>query len=158
MLGAILDHENFAVALDDGGLDLADLLVEQDLVRQFAVHDLLANLRDAAWAERIGLARPAEWRLLLLVAFQQRLVGPGRGEGRVLVDLVEFVKHNPGGTGRHGHCFFDVLDWLVHSAIRDSEYKPAPLRRLHDWVEQANLPSRWGYLSSNGTVEKPPSH
>jgi hypothetical protein len=37
--------------------------------------------------------------------------------------LVEFVKHNPGSTGCHSHGFFDVLDWLVHSAIGDFEYK-----------------------------------
>jgi hypothetical protein len=42
--------------------------------------------------------------------------------------LVEFVKHNPGGTCRHGHGFFDVFDWLVHSAIDDSEYKTGRIK------------------------------
>jgi hypothetical protein len=41
----------FAVALDDLRFDLADLLVEKNLVREFAVDDLLTNLRDALGAE-----------------------------------------------------------------------------------------------------------
>ena len=66
--GAVLHHQDLAVALDDLGLDLADLLVQQDLVRQLAVDDLLADLRDALGAERVGGAGPAERRLLLLIA------------------------------------------------------------------------------------------
>jgi hypothetical protein len=41
-------------------LDLADLLVEQDLVGQLVVNDLLADLRDALGTERVGGAGPAE--------------------------------------------------------------------------------------------------
>ncbi len=47
VLGAILDHQDLAVALDDLRLDLAHLFVEQNLVRQLAVKDLLANLGHA---------------------------------------------------------------------------------------------------------------
>src|SRR5579862_6439590 len=86
-------------------------------MRQLAVHNLLADLGDAARTQRVGLARPAERRLLLLVAFKQRLVGPSRSEGRILVDLVEFVKHNPGSSGCHRDGFLDVLDWLMHSSL-----------------------------------------
>ncbi len=57
--GAVLDHQDLAVALDDLSLDLADLLVEKDLVGQLAVDDLLADLRDAPGAERVGGAGPA---------------------------------------------------------------------------------------------------
>ena len=57
---AILHHQDLAVALDDLGLDFADLFVAQDLDRQFAVDDLVADLRNALRAERIGGARPAE--------------------------------------------------------------------------------------------------
>ena len=63
--GAILHHQDLAVALDDLRLDLADLFVQQNLVRQFAVDDLLPDLRDATRAQRIGRAGPAERRLLL---------------------------------------------------------------------------------------------
>ena len=66
VLGAILHHQDLAVALDDLRLDLADLLVQQDLVRQLAVDDLLANLRHALRAKRVGRPRPAQRRLLLL--------------------------------------------------------------------------------------------
>ena len=59
VLGAILHHDDFAVALDDGGFDFAHLFVEQDLVRQFSVDDLLPDFGNAARAQRIGLARPA---------------------------------------------------------------------------------------------------
>ena len=109
---AILHHQDLAVALDDVGLDLADLLVLQDLDRQFAVQNLLADLRDALGAQRIGLARPAELGLLLLPALQQRLVGPLGRERRVRADRVELVKDEPGGVGGHGDGFFDVLDRL----------------------------------------------
>ena len=68
---AFLHHQDLAVALDDIGFDLAQLFVLQDLDRQLAVDDLLADLGDALGAERIGLARPAQLRLLLLPALQQ---------------------------------------------------------------------------------------
>ncbi len=57
--GTILHHQDFAVALDDGGFDLAGFFVEQDLVRQFAVNDLLPDFRNALGAKRVGRARPA---------------------------------------------------------------------------------------------------
>ncbi len=44
--GTIFDHQNLAIAFDDGGLDLADLLVHQNFVRQLAVENLLANFGD----------------------------------------------------------------------------------------------------------------
>ncbi len=49
--GAVLNHKDLAVALDDLGLDLANLLVEEDFVGEFAVDDLLTDLRDAPGAE-----------------------------------------------------------------------------------------------------------
>ncbi len=82
--GAVLHHQDLAVAFDDLGLDLAHLFVQQDLVGQLAVNDLLADLGDAFGTERIGGARPAQGRLLLLVGLQQRLVAPlGREAGAV---------------------------------------------------------------------------
>ncbi len=87
---AVLHHQDLAVALDDLRLDLADLLVQQDLVRQLAVDDLLADLGHAAGAKRVGRAGPAERRLLLLVALQQRLVGPLRR--KALLGLIWFSR------------------------------------------------------------------
>jgi hypothetical protein len=80
VLGAVLDHQDLAVALDDLGLDLAHLLVEQDFMGQLAVKNLLANLGHALGTERVSGARPAEGRFFLLPALLQRLVAPLGGE------------------------------------------------------------------------------
>ena len=85
---AILHHQDLAVAFDDVGFDLADFLVQEDLVRQFAVHDLLPDFGDAFRTKGIGFPRPAQGRLHLLVAFEKRLVGPFGDERRILTDLV----------------------------------------------------------------------
>ena len=54
--------DDLAVALDDGGRDLADVLVDERLDRLFAGEDPRARLAHAGRAERIGRARPAERR------------------------------------------------------------------------------------------------
>ena len=120
----ILDHQNLAVALDDGGLDLADLLVEQDLVVTLAVDDFLPGLADAHRAERVGLARPAERRLHLLVRLLQRQVGPLRRERVAWLDVVERVERHPGALGDVGQALLDVLDRLVHGAHRNGFGRP----------------------------------
>jgi hypothetical protein len=73
VLRAVLHHQDLAVALDDGGFDLANLFIQQDFVRQLAVDNLLPDLRYAAGAERVGLTRPAQWRLRLFPGLEQRL-------------------------------------------------------------------------------------
>jgi hypothetical protein len=111
---AIFHHQNLAVALDDGGLDLADLFVHQHFVRQFAVENLLADFRHTLRAQRIGGARPAERWLGFFVGLEQRLVGPlGRGR-RIGLDAIQAVEHNPSAFGGDGDCFFYVLDRLAH--------------------------------------------
>src|SRR6516165_952907 len=100
VLGAILDHENLAIALDDLGLDFANLFIQKDFMGKLAVEDLLANLRDALGTERVSGARPAERRLLLLVALEQGLVAPLWGERRVGADAVQPLIDNPGAPGR----------------------------------------------------------
>ncbi len=74
--GAILDHQDFAVALDDLRLDFTGPFVQQDAIIQFAVDNLLANLRHTTRAQRIGLPRPAQRRLRLFTGLQQRLIRP----------------------------------------------------------------------------------
>jgi hypothetical protein len=59
VLRAVLDHPDLAVALDDLRLDLADFFVHQNVDRQMAVENLLANFRHALGAKRVGRARPA---------------------------------------------------------------------------------------------------
>ena len=71
--------------------------------------------RDARRAERVGLARPAERRLGLLVGLQQRLVRPLRRERRALLDLVQPVEHHPGAVGGDRQPLLDVLDGRVHA-------------------------------------------
>ena len=118
VLRAILHHQDLAVALDDGGLDLADLFVHQNFVRQFAVEDLLPDFRDTLRAQRISRPRPAERRLRLFVGLQQRLVGPFRGGRWVLLDLIQTIENRPSAFGGDGDCFLYVLDRLVHVSSR----------------------------------------
>jgi hypothetical protein len=60
--GAILDHQDFALALDDLRFYFARPFIQQDVVILFAVDNLLTNLRHTTRAQRIGLARPAQRR------------------------------------------------------------------------------------------------
>jgi len=129
VLGAILDHEDLAVALDDLSLDFADLLVEQDFVGEFAIENLLADLGNALGTERVSGARPAQRRLLLLIALLERLVAPLGGEGRVGADAVEPLVDDPGALRRvHGN-FLCVLDRFGHGALSslnlDADGSPA---------------------------------
>ena len=96
------------------GLDLADLLGEEDLVVALAVENLLPRFAHAGRAERIGLTRPAERRLDLLPRLQERLVGPLWRERLVRLDAVERVEHRPGALGRDCDALLDVLHRLVH--------------------------------------------
>src|SRR5580692_1157261 len=112
---AVLDHQNLAVAFDDGGFDLAYFLVHQNFVRQFAIENLLADFRHTLRAQRIGGAGPAEGWLRLLVGLEQRFVGPFRGGRRVLLDLIQTVEDGPNAFGGDGYCFFYVLDRLAHA-------------------------------------------
>ena len=112
VLGAVLDHQDLAVALDDLGLDFAHLLVEQDFVGQLAVENLLADLGDALGTERVRGARPAEGRLLLLPALLQGLVAPLGGERGVGADAVQPLEDHPRSLGRVDCGFLGILDRL----------------------------------------------
>ena len=114
VLGAVLHHQDLAVALDDLGLDFAHLLVEQDFVGQLAVENLLANLGDALGTERVRGARPAERRLFLLPALLQRLVAPLGREGGVGADAVQALEDNPGSLGRVNGGLLGVLYRFGH--------------------------------------------
>ena len=59
MFRTILHHQDLAVALDNLRLDLADLLVQQDLMRQLPIDDLLTDLRNALGTKGVGGAWPA---------------------------------------------------------------------------------------------------
>ena len=90
VLGAVLDHPDLAVALDDLRLDLADLLVdERGRVNRRRAQNFIARLDDALGAEAVGRAREAERGLRLLPRLQKRLVRPLRRERLVRPELVE---------------------------------------------------------------------
>jgi len=114
VLLAVLDHHDLAVALDDLGLDLAHLLVAQDVDGELAVDDLLTDLRDAPRTQRVGLTRPAERRLGLLVGLQKGFVRPAGNEGVGLVDAVEGREDTPGRPCCVAQPLFRILDRLVH--------------------------------------------
>ncbi len=92
---AVLHHQDLAIALDDLRLDLADLLVQQDLMRQLAIDDLLADGGHALGAEGVGGAGPAEGRLFFLVALEKRLVAPLGRKALVRANAVEPAEDFP---------------------------------------------------------------
>src|SRR5271166_2505197 len=114
VLGAVLHHEDFAVALDDLGFDFAGLLVHEDFDGQLAVDDLLADFRHALGAERVGGARPSERRLRFLIGLQQRLIGPLGRKRRIGIDAVDSVEYRPCAFGGNGDSFLDILNRFVH--------------------------------------------
>src|SRR3989440_2040883 len=114
VLGAVLDHENLAVALDDLSFDLADFFIEQDLVGQFAVENLLADLRNTPRAKRVGATRPAQRWLRLLVRLKQWLVGPLGFGRRIGLHAVEAFKYRPCSGGSNGDCFLHIFYWFMH--------------------------------------------
>ena len=111
--GALLHHHDLAVLLDDLGLDLAQLFVLQDLDRQLAVEDLLADIRDALGTERIGLARPAQLGLLLFPALEQGLSDHfGVKEGFGLIEF-SLSKTNQAALAATATAFSTCLIGLV---------------------------------------------
>jgi hypothetical protein len=119
----ILHHQDLAVALENGRLDLADLLVQEDADVLLAVENFLTRLARAGGAQRIGFTRPAERRLRFFVRFEQRLVRPFRRERRTLVDLVQTVEDDPGAVRRDREPLLDELDRLVHG-LNNRAQKP----------------------------------
>ena len=84
-----------------------------------AVEDLLARLAHAGRAERVGLARPAERRLGLLLRLQQRLVGPVRRERGVLAgSRLTAREHLPERRWRRSRGPFSA--YLIGACIGDS--------------------------------------
>ncbi len=133
--GAVLHHQDLAVALDDLRLDLAGLLVHQHFDRQLAVDDLLANFGHALGAKRIGGARPAQRRLRLLIRLQQRLVGPLGRKRRIGIDAVQLVENDPCALGGNGDSFFNILNRLMHLRLSIGLMAVHPLVRYTNPVE-----------------------
>jgi hypothetical protein len=113
--GTVLHHQNLAVALEDRRFDLADLLVEENADVLLPVENRLARLAHTGGAQRVGLARPPEWRLGLFVRLQEWFVRPRGDERRVLFDLVQTIEDRPRAVRRNRQPFLHVLDWLVHA-------------------------------------------
>ena len=65
-------------------------------------------------AERVGLARPAERRLGLLIRLEQGLVRPARRERRVLLDFVGGREHLPDAIGGDRQPLLHVLHRRMH--------------------------------------------
>ena len=118
--GAVLHHQDLAVALDDLGFDLAGLSIVQHVEGSLAIEDLLADFRYATGAERIGVARPAQWGLGLFPRLQQGLVRPRRHEAGVLADLIKFIEHDPSCAGGDCKGFLGVFNRLVHLVVTPS--------------------------------------
>ena len=111
---AILHHQDFAVAFNDAGLNFADLLIAQDFNRDFTGHDFVADLGNTLRAQRIGGTGPAKWRLLFFPGLQQGLLGPSRGERRVLVDCIHTAENAPSYVGRYGYGLLCIFNGVCH--------------------------------------------
>ena len=114
VLGAVLHHQDLAVALDDLRLDFADLFIQQNFVGQLAVEDLLADLGNALGTERVCGAGPAQRRLLFLIALQEWLLAPFGGKRRVGADAVQPLKDHPRALGRVYGGLLGVLHRFRH--------------------------------------------
>ncbi len=117
VLFAVLHHPDLAVAFDDLRLDLAHLLVHQNVYRQMPVENLLPYFRHALRTKRIRRPRPAQRRLRLFPRLEQRLVRPLRSWRLIRSNAVEALKNCPCACGGNGHGLLNVFNRLVHSAL-----------------------------------------
>src|SRR5579859_7531255 len=97
---AVFHHPYLAVALDNLRLDFTDLFAHQVAPVLFTLDDGFARFFHAGRAERVGLARKAESWPGLFPGFQQRLIGPLRGDRRIRILLVEMLNGIEGDTRR----------------------------------------------------------
>lgn len=114
MLRTLFDHQNFSIALNDLGLDLADFFVEKDVVGQLAVKNLLADFGHALRTERICRAGPAKRWLRFLVRLEEGLVRPLRSGGSIRLDAIQSFENRPRSGRCDGDCFFNILYWFMH--------------------------------------------
>src|SRR5262245_42878473 len=112
---AVLHHDDLAVLLDDGRLDLADLLVEEDADVFLAVENRLPGFARAVRTERVGLTGPPKGRLGFLIRLQERLVRPAWSKRGVLSDLVGRGKDLPEAIGSDRQSLLDVLHRRMHA-------------------------------------------
>src|SRR5471030_375540 len=120
---AVLDHQDFAIALDHLGLDLARFAVVEDIEGRLAVQNLLADLGDAARAQGIRLARPTQWGLGLFIGLEQRLIRPRRHKARILADPIEFFEGKPSCARSVCQGFLSILNRLVHFVRNPPAFK-----------------------------------
>src|SRR5262249_6007816 len=98
---AVLEHPDLPIALDNLRFDLADLFMHEVAPIFLAGDNLVARFLDAARAERIRLARPAQGGLGLFPGLQERLIRPLRRYGRIWIAFVEVLNR----IERHAGCF-----------------------------------------------------
>src|SRR6478672_8762836 len=89
VLWAILDHPDFAVALDDLCFDLTDLFVDKRGDLTIAADDLFAGFDNAVWAQRICHSRKAQRRFRFLPRLEDRFVRPFRNKRWIRFELID---------------------------------------------------------------------
>ena len=114
MRGTLLDHPDLPVLFDDGGLDLAHLLVHQHIVGKLSIQNLLPNFRDTLRAKGIGAARPSQWRFGFFIGLEQRFFRPLGGRRGIGANPVQPLKYKPGALSPVSDCFLYIFNRLVH--------------------------------------------
>src|SRR5579884_595782 len=89
MDGALLDHPDLAVALDDLCFDLADFLVHEVAPILLPREDGFARFLHTPRAERISLPRPPQRWLGLFPGLQQRFFRPVWSKRWIGIELIE---------------------------------------------------------------------
>src|SRR6185369_415232 len=84
----ILDHPDFAVALDDLRFDFADLFIDQNADVFPTADDLFARFDNAVGTEGIGRSGPTQCWLTLLPRFQKGFVRPFWSKRRIGLVLI----------------------------------------------------------------------
>ncbi len=96
VLRAGLPHQDPAVLLQDRGLDLAEVAVDQLGQVALAPDDRVAGFHHAPGAERVGLPRPSQRRLRPLPGLEQGSRSPFRLDRRMLGNTgVDRLEHLP---------------------------------------------------------------
>src|SRR6185369_8665724 len=115
---AVFNHPDFAVALDNLGLDFADLFVDQNTDVFLAADDLFARFDDAVRTEGVSGAWPPQGWLALLPGFQQGFVLPFGSKRRIRLVFIYRLNCVESAPREQCQCFLSMLNRSHHLSVR----------------------------------------